>query len=168
MANLSPRNLKQITARDPILGPCLQDIVDAHNNVAQQTNASPVGTTPPPDKHSKLSVSGGGGYFSVQITDNTPSFRGKENFLEVSEDKNFSAGTVHVIHLGAAQSWYGNLGLKTLHFRSYSQYPTSPPGEPIYQYDVNGAGGSAPSIAGNGSASGWGDQPYTTDTIPIR
>jgi membrane associated rhomboid family serine protease len=113
-----------------------------------------------------LKVSGGGGFFSAQITDNSPSFRGKENFLEVSEDKAFTSP--HVIHLGASQSWYGNLGAKTLHFRSYSQYPTSAPGAPIYAYSVNGANGSAPAVKGNGSASGWGTQPYTTDAVPIR
>jgi hypothetical protein len=166
MANLQPRNLKQIASTDSLLGPCLTDIVDAHNNIAQQTNASPVGITPSPDKHADLKVSGGNGFFSVQITDNSPSFRGKENFLEVSEDRAFT--TPHVIHLGASQSWYGNLGAKTLHFRSYSQYPTSPPGSPIYEYGVNGASGSAPAIQGNGSAAGWGTQPYTTDKVPTR
>lgn len=168
MADLSPRNLQQIRARDQVLGNCLKDIVDAHNNVAQQTNASPVGTTPGPDQHAKLTVTAGGGFFSAQIVDNSPSFRGKEHFLEVSEDSAFPAGSVHVIHLGASQSWYGNLGPKTLHFRSYSQYPTSAPGSPLYAYDVNGANGTAPAIAGNGSVVGWGSEPYTTDMVPVR
>lgn len=166
MANLSPRNLNQIRAKDPVLGNCLTDIVAAHNSVAQQTNASPVGVTPEPVQHAALAVTGGAGYFHAQITDNAPSFRGKENFLEVSEDTAFSAP--HVIHLGASQSWYGNLGAKTLHFRSYSAYPTSGPGQALYALNVDGSGVTAPTIAGNGTAAGWGTQPYTTDTVPIR
>lgn len=168
MADLSPRYLRQIKAKYPDIGNCLQDVVDAHNNVAQQANASPVGVTPGPVSHSALKVTGGNGFFSAQITDNSPSFRGKENFLEVSEDAAFPENKVHVMHLGASQSWYGYLGPKKLHFRSYPAYPTSGPASPIYAKNVDGTSGTAPEIAGNGTASGWGTQPYTTDTVPIR
>lgn len=166
MADLTPRNLQQIRARDPQLGDCLADITQAHNNVAQQTNASPVGITPAPGQHAALNVVAGAGCFSAKITDNDPSFRGKEHFLEVSEDQAFTAP--HVIHLGASQSWYGYLGSKTLHFRSFAQYPTSAPGAPVYAYAVDGSKGNAPSVQGNGTAAGWGTQPYSTPTVPIR
>jgi len=166
MANLSPRNLKQIVARDPILGPCLVDIVDGQNNQGQQTNAFSVGTTPAPTGHSALNVSGGNGYFSATITDKSPSFRGKENFL-VAQDP--ASGNTHMIHLGAATTWYGYLGPKTFHFSSYPAYPTTGPAPPIYQRNVSGAGPTAPDLPHNSDAfAGWGTEPYTTDTIPIR
>jgi hypothetical protein len=166
MANLAPRNLSQIRATNSALGECLTDIVHAHNNTAQQVNASPVGTTPAPVPHSSLQVVGGGGFFRVQIVDHAPGFRGKENFVEVSETADFTAP--HVIHLGASQSWYGNLGSKMLHFRSYAQLPTSPPSIPIYALNINGSNSTIPSVQGNGTASGWGKHPYTTPDVPIR
>jgi hypothetical protein len=166
MADLQPRNLKQITASDPILGPCLLDIVNAHNNTAQQVNASPVGATPGPTGHSALSVTGGAGYFAASITDNSPSYRGKEHFL-VAQD--VITGNTHMIHLGAATTWYGYLGAKTYHFASYPSYPTSGPASPIYQRNVNGAGAIAPALPHNANSfDGWGKQPFTTDTVPIR
>lgn len=167
-ASLNPRNLQQIRGRDEVLGNCLKDIVDAHNNVAQQVNASPVGITPSPQSHAALSVVGGGGYFSATITDNSDSFRGKEHFLVASEDKSFGSGG-HMIHLGASKTWYGYLGPKVLHFASYPSYPTTGPAQPIYQYSVNGAAAAVPPLPTHQDALvGWGTQPYTTDTVPIR
>lgn len=167
MANLTPRNLNQIRAKDQMLGDCLTDIVKAHNNVAQQTNASPVGVTPEPTGHSALTVKGGAGYFAIQITDNSPSFRGKEHFVAVSETTDFA--NAHKIHLGASKTWYGQLGAKTLHFASYPSLPTSGPAQPIYQYNVDGTGTTAPDLPGDSEGlDGWGTQPYTTDTVPIR
>lgn len=166
MANLQPRNLQQIRARDPQLGDCITDVVNAHNNTAQQVNASPVGVTPEPTSHAGLSVTGGAGYFSATITDNSPSFRGKENFL-VAQDP--TTGNTHMIHLGASTTWYGYLGAKTYHFASYPSYPTSGPASPIYQYNVSGMGTTAPALPHNGNAfDGWGAQPFTTATVPIR
>jgi hypothetical protein len=166
MADLSPRNLSRIKAQDPVVGECLSDIVASHNNIAQQVNAAPVGTIAAPDSHTALKVTGGAGYFHAQITDGAPGFRGKEHFLEVSETKDFAAP--HVIHLGASQTWYGNLGAKNLHFRSYAAYATSAPSKPIYAMNISGAGDAAPSIMGNGSAAGYGTNPFTTPTMPKR
>lgn len=167
MANSKPRNLQQIKSLYPIIGECLQDMTNVDNNIGAQTNSAPVGIIQNPVKHSALTVTAGGGYFLAQITDNSPTNRGKENFVEVSEDQNFSAGTVHVEHLGASQTLYRNYGPKKLYFRSYSQYATSGPGQPIYA-SADGTSGTAPTIAGNGTAAGYGTAPYTTDTIPIR
>jgi hypothetical protein len=122
MANLKPRNLGQIRSQNQVLGDCLVDVVNAVNNHAQQTNAAPVGTVPVPTPHAALAVTGGNGYFSAQITDNSPSFRGKQNFLAVSTSTDFS--NAHKINLGASKTFYGYLGAQMLHFASYSSYPT--------------------------------------------
>jgi hypothetical protein len=148
------------------MGECIQDVVSAHNNVAQQTNASPVGITPAPTPHAGLSVTGGNGYFSASITDPDPSFRGKEHFLVAIDP---SSGNQHMIHLGAATTWYGYLGKRTLHFASYPQYPTSGPATPIYRKNINGAALVDPPLPASANAlNGWGTQPYTTTTVPKR
>lgn len=169
MANLKPRNLQNIRSKDEQLGDCLKDITDSINYHAQQTNASPVGVTPAPTMHAALNVTGGNGYFSASIVDNSPKFRGHENFLAVSTTKDGFSSSSHKIHLGAAKTWYGYLGPQNLHFASYSAYPTSAPGQAIYAFDVNGAAMGAPAIPANDEGlAGFGAQPYTTPTIPVR
>jgi len=168
MANLKPRNLQNIRSKDEQLGDCLKDITDSINYHTQQTNASATGSpTPAPTQHAALNVTGGNGYFSASIVDNSPSFRGKENFIAVSTTTDFSKA--HKIHLGAAKTWYGYLGPKTLHFASYSAYPTSSPGAAVYALNVSGSGMALPSLPGDSEGlEGFGKQPYTTPTIPIR
>lgn len=168
MANLKPRNLQNIRSKDEQLGDCLKDITDSINYHAQQTNASPTGSPiPAPTQHAALNVSGGAGYFSAQIVDNSPSFRGKENFIAVSSTKDFS--NAHKIHLGASKTWYGYLGTKTLHFASYSAYPTSGPGAAVYALGVDGTASAAPDVPGDSEAlHGFGLQPFTTPTVPKR
>jgi hypothetical protein len=146
----------------------IRRLIDSHNNVAGQVNATPLGNqTPPPIAHSKLDVSGGAGMFSVQITPSDKNFRGCENMLEVSEDANFS--NPHLIHLGASTSWHGYLGEKTLHFRSFAQHDTSPPSEPVYCKNVSAVGGTAPAITSNQPGlTGYGTTPYVGSTPPKR
>jgi len=126
MANLQIPHIKAIragNAQPADYARAFQAIEDSVNNMGQQTNSQPVGVTPAPTAPSALAVTGGAGYFRAHITDNSPSFRGKENFLEVSEDEN-DWTTPHKIHLGASTSWYGQLGEKNLHFRAYSGHDT--------------------------------------------
>lgn len=167
MADLAPRFLQKIRSQNQDLGDCLKDIVDAHNNIAQQGNTSPVGLTPAPTPHAALNVTGGNGYFAVQIVDNSPTFRGKEHFVAVSESQDMS--NAHKIHLGASKTWYGFLGAKKLHFASYPSYPTTGPATPIYAFNVDGTGMTAPALPGDGEAlAGFGTQPYNRPTVPIR
>lgn len=164
MADLTLKNASMIQKQYPELYQALSSIVDSHNRLAEQTNASPVGQTPSPESHAALNVTGGQGVFHAEITDNSPAYRGKEHFLEASED----GANWHVMHLGASTSWHGYLGAKVLNFRSYAAYATSGPGAPLYQMNVSGVGGKEPKVTGTGTAAGYGTQPYTGDVKPKR
>lgn len=167
MANLNIRNLARIRADYPTIGEALADIQAAHNNVAEQTNASSVGTTPAPLGPAALSVTGGAGFFRAHITDNSPAYRGKEWFLEASEDEAFT--NPHKMHLGATTDHYVYLGPKKLHFRAYSAQATSPASDAVYAKNVDGTTGTAPTVQGNApGGDGYGADPYTTPLPPKR
>jgi hypothetical protein len=167
MANASIPGLAAIRQVSPEIGRALEYLQTVQNNVAQQVNAAPVGIIPSPTPHAALDVQGGNGYFRVDITDSSAGYRGKEHFVEVSEDLSFQ--NPHLIHLGASTSWYGPLGEKNLHFRTYSQYPTSAPSAPTYHNNVSGVGGTTPSISSNQvGGQGYGLLPYMTVTPPTR
>jgi hypothetical protein len=169
MANLYPRNLGQISSNNPELGAALQDIVNAINNHAEQSNAAPVGENPVPVGHAKLEVSGGGGYFSVRIHDNSPSFRGKENFISVAQENDRGFASAHKIHLGASKTWFGYLGNKKLHFASYPSYPTTGPAPPVFAMDVDGNGTTVPDPPGEPEAmDGFGRARFNTPQTPSR
>lgn len=173
-ASLSPRNLAAIRSGNYTpaqLHECLSDIIGSVNNIGPQANAAPVGSYPQPQPHSKLSVLGGNGIFDIAMTDESPQYRGNENFVDYSETADFS--DFHTIHVGASNNHRVNLGKKALHFRSYPSYPTTGPATPIYHPTV--VDGSAPDEppmqANQGSGTGtqgWGAQPYNTDNPPIR
>ena len=146
----------------------LRRLIDSHNNVAQQTNADPQALqTPAPLPHSALKVTAGGGYFKAEITPSQGNYRAAEHMIEVSEDSNFTKP--HLEHLGASTTLYKQYGEKTLHFRSFCQHSTSPPSEPVYCKNVNGAGGTAPTVSSTQPGlTGYGQQPYNGSTPPKR
>jgi hypothetical protein len=168
MSNISVPNLPSIYKKDPEVGRALQSLALATNSIGRQVNAAPVGKIPPPPPHQGITVDAGGGYFKVNITANSPAFRGAEHMLQVSESAtDFSHA--HLIHLGASTSWYGQLGPKTLHFASFSQFPTSAPSAPIYSLSADGSTGPIPSITSTQTPfQGYGTKPFTGDTPPIR
>lgn len=167
MANLSIRNLARIREKFPEIGEALSDVQAAHNNIAEQTNASPVGQTPAPLGPAKLTVTGGAGFFRAHIDDNSPAYRGKEYFLEASEDEAFS--NPHKMHLGATTDHYVQLGPKVLHFRAYSAQSTSAASAAVYAKNVDGTGGTAPAVQGNTpGGDGYGANPYNTVLPPKR
>ena len=167
MSNASIPGLASIRKQYPDLGRALQYLEDVQNNVALQTNASPVGLTEPPLPHTALSVKGGGGMVDVAITDTTPQYRAKNHFVEYADNPSFT--NAHKVDLGAGQNWRGMIGNGTFHFRSYSAYPTSGPSGMIYHAPVNTEGGSQPAMQpGHGIGTGFGLQPYTGSTPPKR
>ena len=146
MAQLNPRNMAYIRSVDPRLHEALTDIVNAHNNVAQQVNADPTSVTPPPPKIAGLNVVEQNGVFDAQITDHSAFNRGSSYMLEYAQTPNFQSA--HTVHLGPARNWRGNLGQGPLYWRAYSSYGSSASSEPVYH-------GGQPGIAvGSGSASG--------------
>lgn len=173
MADSKYRNRSAIASKYPEVAEALDDLNSASNNIAQQTNAAPIGSSPAPAPHAGLTVTGGSGIFDAAIDDNSPKYRGHSNFLEYSNDSSFSSA--HVIHLGPSRNWRGSLGTGTYHFRSYSSYPTSAPSTPIYHPPVSGAGSVEPKVqAGRGSGTsksagyGFGHIPYNSTTPPKR
>lgn len=166
MANLDQSLLSHFT---PEQQRAMRSVFDSINNIAAQTNAEPLGQTPPPEAHSSLNVTGGNGYFKVEIAPSNNNYRGAENFVEASEDPNFKPGTVHLEHLGASTTGYFNYGEKNLHFRSFCQHDTSAPSEPVYCRNVSGVGGTAPAMGGKQPGlTGYGQQMYQGNTPPKR
>jgi hypothetical protein len=187
--SLSVRNLPQIrlgSATPEQLYEALQDIIRGHDNIAQQTNANPNGTSsPPPPDISSFVVTGADGIYHAQITDNNPVYRGVHYHIQYSTDRHFVAPIT--VHLGPARDWRANLGNRSIWWRAFSDYGSvSSHSTPIYH------GGAAPiavtappSVAGNGPAippgqgsgtgnagqiSGFGPIPFRTITgkVPVR
>jgi hypothetical protein len=170
MADASVPELSSILQEFPSIGRALQYLQQAHNNVAQQVNASPIGITPAPLPHSAISVKGGAGILDIAITDTTPQFRGKSNFIEISDNASYS--NPHVVEIGAGRNWRQNVGPGEFHVRSYAAHPTSGPSDPIYHPAVSTVGGTEPAMQpGQGSGTGgggYGSQPYTGVVVPKR
>lgn len=173
MPNASIPRLSAIKQKDDDTGRALQYLEGVVNNLGQQTNAAPVGATPPPQAHASLSVKGGAGIFDVAIADNSPKFIGHQNFVEYSPDASFS--NAHTISLGPSRNWRGSLGSGSYHFRSYSAYPTSQPSPHVYHAPVSGGGAVEPVMQqGQGSGTsqtpgaGFGNVPFNAPTAPKR
>lgn len=169
MPNVSVRNLARIRQMWPEIGEAISDLQNAQNNVAQQVNASPVGTTPAPQPHSKLVVVGGGGIIDVAVTDNSEQYHGNHHFFDYTMD---GWKTFHTKPMGPAKNWRGALGSGKIETRSYTQYPTSPPSSFVYHAAVDTSIGAEPAMqAGQGSGTGlagFGEVPYNAVTPPKR
>lgn len=167
MADLSLRNLSFIKQKDQHTGQALQDIQTAINNMAQQLNAQPVGVMPAPQPHSGLSVKGGAGVLDIAITDNTPQFRGKSNFADIT---NTLTGATHTVELGAGRNIRVPVGPGKFRVSSYGAYPTSGPSQAIHHDVVDTTGATVPAMqAGQGSGTGgggYGKQPFNTVNVP--
>lgn len=163
MANLSVRNLALLRQRDPRLGELLDDLIAGVNNIALQANVSPSGTVAAPPQVGAISVTAQGGIFDIAVTDGAPVSRGIEYFVEYSAAPAFTQPTV--IHLGATRNWRGMLGSRTLYFRAYSQYATSPPSVPTYF----GSAALPTPVLGGGATPGPDLQPSTgSGTAPTN
>lgn len=175
MAFLNPQGMAAIKEQNPTLYRVLKEMVDSGNNVAQQVNADPTAAIPAPQPHAAISVKGGAGLFDISLTDNSPQYRGKSNFVEYSPDKAFPTSSTHVIDMGASRNHRAYLGNQTLNFRSYAAHDTSERSPITYHSGpVSGAGDTEPEMQpGQGSGTsrdagaGFG-LPYNTVQPPKR
>lgn len=143
----------------------MRQLIDSHNHVARQVNASPVGIMDSPPPISSINAVGAGGNHAVVITDNNPVKQGIIYHFEYSSSPNFPTGQVYLAQSGPSRSLTGfALGKGKFFWRGYSQYPGSPPSAPVYygtQSNPTGvdAGGSitgpaAPPSTGSGTDQG--------------
>ena len=172
MANASIPRLAAILQSNPDVGRALQYVQDVTNNLAQQTNSTPVGQTPAPPSLANLSVTGGAGIVHAVINDPNPAYRGNSYHIETIPDGGSWETDAHPIHLGPARSYRGALGAGTYHFRACSGYNTSNPSPWIYANNVNASGPNPPPFpksTGSGTGGGaWGSLPYNGTVAPKR
>ena len=169
MANAQIPHRAEISQQDPLMGRALKYVEDCLNNMGQQGNLSPIGTTPAPQPHAAISVKGGASMVDVQMQDPSNQYRGNENFFDYSFD---GFKTFQTKHVGAANNWRGTLGSGMVSVRSYTQYPTSAPSGFLYHSPVDTSGSAQPEFqanAGSGTGEkGYGGQPWTGDNPPVR
>jgi hypothetical protein len=144
MPNASTPNLAAILQKYPEIGRALQYHQDAMNNIAQQTNASPVGETAAPPSLAKLEVAGGGGIIHAVMSDPNPTYRGNSYHMEVIPAGGNWETDAHPIHTGPARAYRGSLGPGMYHVRACSGYNTSNPSPWIYAMNVSAHGSTPP------------------------
>jgi hypothetical protein len=147
----------------------LKDLRKLAQNIGQQTNAYPNGQeTPPPPKIHAVSVVASGGVAHVQITDNNAVYRGIGYHVDISPDASWSAPVT--IHMGPSRDVRIPVGTQALHYRVFSDYPTSGPSEPVYFGGPVTASGTAqpPIPAGQGSGTGYAGQISGHGPVPYR
>lgn len=172
MPALTIPNLAAILQQYPDIGKALQDVQDATNNLGTQTNAAPVGSTPPPPPLTKLEVLGGAGMIHATIHDPSPTYKGNTYHIEVMPSGGNWETDAHPIHTGPARSFRGMMGEGTYHVRACSGYDTSNPSPWVYALNVNANGSTPPPFpksTGSGTGGGaWGIRPYDGSLPPKR
>ena len=143
-----------------------ETIVALHNGVealAKQAGIGAGAQIAAPPTIGKISVTAANGIFHVSITDNTANTHfGINYFIEYADNPVFNNAKTEF--LGPSRDKEGwNLGSRTLYFRAFSQYPSSPPSARVVFGGVATptavvGGGSAPpaQLPTNGSGSGQG------------
>ena len=146
------------------LGALLQRLIESHNNVARQVNATPIGTTPKPPQINSVTVTGQGGQHEITINDNTPSNRGLHYFYEWDISKEFTNPRQKA--LGPDRQDRPILGVAgPIYVRAFSGYLTSPPSDPVYHGTATTPlgvdAGTAPALLGPpvSSSTGTGTEP---------
>ena len=165
--------LNKMPSYGHLLVQALKDIRGLVRNVAQQTNAMPQGeSTPPPQQIHALHVTAGGGIAHVQITDENPVYRGISYHVQYSSDVGFSAPIT--VYMGPSRDIRIPVGTEPLHYRAFSDYPTSAPSDPVYHggsqpIPIAAIGTAQPPIpSGQGSGTGYPSQISGHGPIPYR
>jgi hypothetical protein len=167
--------LAQIENENPKLGQYLRQYLGPSiTRTAQNAAVSPTGDAAAPESPSAVSVAAAGEMVHVSVTDNSAVNRGVHYFTEISaNDPSFRQPIV--FHHGTSRTPppfplpskdAGGNSVK-YYVRSYSQYPGSPPSEPI----VHGGAANPTAVTlggttqlnllpstGSGTASGNGTQ----------
>lgn len=145
------KNLQYIKMKDPRLGEAIKGLLDGLTTVAQQSNTSPsaLPTAPPPVN--AVSVAAQNGHMTVSVSDANQVFRDIHYYAEHSDNPQFAAGTVQVVHMGHSRNSVPiPIGNQTRYVRVYSAYGLGPPSSPVY----HGSQGQPKAVAGGGSDSG--------------
>ena len=167
--------LSQVEDENPKLGQYIrQHILPAIATTAQNAGVSPTGDAAAPNAPTAVNVATFGEMVHVSVTDNSPLNRGVNYFTEISvNDPSFRRPIVY--HHGTSRTpppfpLPTNLSGGTspvankYYIRSYSQYPGSPPSDPVL---ANGGAaitlsgstvGTPLASTGSGTASGNGTQ----------
>lgn len=127
----------------------LDDILQQHNNLAQQVNGNSTGQPLAPPQVSGLKVTGQNGHFNIAISDpNSPIYRDIHYWVEHSDSPHFS--NPHVVHMGQSRNHNLFLGNVTRYFRAFSSYSSSPPSAAVY----HGSQVAPAPVIGGGSVGG--------------
>lgn len=148
MATKTIRNLDYIRAQDPRLYEAFADLIQQHENLAQQVNGNSTGQPLPPPSIDGVTVTGQNGQFHIQIQHRSPIYRGIQYYAEFADNSGFS--NPHTIHMGDSRENTQFLGNGTYYWRAYSAYASSPPSAPAYH---GGAARPQP-VSGGGSVGG--------------
>jgi len=157
------------------------DVQRQLENTSTQTNSSLLGNenSAPPQINS-VSVTASGGVAHIQIIDNNPNlYRGITYHVQYATDSAFSRPCNGPS--GPSRDIRIPVGTEPLYYRVFSDYPTSPPSQPVYhggQFPVAVAatGATQPPVpAGQGSGtgtpgqvSGYGPVPWRGNVPPRR
>jgi hypothetical protein len=145
----------------------LDKIREQVNNFAQNVGADTKPLPSPPQIAAIQVKSSGTGLVHVVLSDPSPIQKGIRYFVEFHTNPSFQGA--HSVHLGASREAVLRLpGLddssspQSFYFRGYSQYPGSPPSQPVQYGSAVSPGGSdtltlLPST-GSGSASNLGNE----------
>jgi hypothetical protein len=124
------RNLDYIRAKDPRLFEALSDLIQQHQNVAQQVNGNPIGGPLPPPSIDGVNVTGQNGHFHIQIQHRADIYRGIHYYAEFANNPGFA--DPHTIHMGDSREHTQFLGNGTYYWRAYAAYAASSPSAPAY------------------------------------
>jgi hypothetical protein len=172
---MSIRNLDYLRGKDPRLYEALQDIVLAHQNLAQQVNGNSTGQPQAPPPPAGVTVQAANGHFQVAIQDRGDIYRGIHYHVEHADNPHFTNS--HTEHLGPTRNANLFLGNSTRYFRVYSSYASSPPsaavyhGGPLTPAAVAGGGtvGPPPFLPSEGSGTGAAGQGLSgPGPVPFR
>lgn len=172
MSKSKTPNLAAILQKYPDIGRAFQYHDEVHNNVAQQTNAAPIGQTPAPPAPAQLSVTGGAGIIHAVINDPSPTYRGNNYHMEILPAGGNWDTDAHPISTGPARAYRGSMGSGIYHVRACSGYNTSNPSAWVYANNIDATGATAPPFpksTGSGTGGGaWGTVPYNGPLPPKR
>lgn len=131
--------LSILNQENPMLGAIFQRVIDGINHVASSAAVSANGQLAAPPAPDSVSVKAAGEMVHVAITHNAPVVRGVRYFTEAATSPSFSQpividhGASRTSHPFPLPSKNDSGHVQTWYFRSYAQYPGSPPsGKTVY------------------------------------
>jgi hypothetical protein len=138
-----------ISQLGPRLYEALTDLRGFHQNIAQQTNASPTGEPQPPPALNGFKVTAdANGYHHVSFTDNNELYRGVRYYALHADNPQMRGALPTQASGTELRNHMEHLGPATRYWMGYSAYPWSAPNQPLYH------GGAQPIAVTGGSGTG--------------